>query len=84
MAAQARQCAEAGNRARDLQLKTTPGSAAIAEPHLAKLVEELVGNAFQYSPSDTSVTVQSYDDGHDFLLTVTDTGRGCLRKKSQT
>jgi signal transduction histidine kinase len=84
VAAQARQCAEAGNRARDLQLKTTPGSAAIAEPHLAKLVEELVGNAFQYSPSDTSVTVQSYDDGHDFLLTVTDTGRGCLRKKSQT
>ncbi|MEQ2005660.1 MAG: response regulator [Limisphaerales bacterium] len=81
VATQARQCAEAGNRARDLQLKTTPGSAAIAETHLAKLVEELVGNALQYSPSDTPVTVQSYDDGHDFLLTVTDKGPGMPPEK---
>ncbi len=78
---QARHCAEACNRARDLQLKTTPGTAAIAETHLTKLVEELVGNAFQYSPTDTSVTVQSYDDGHDFLLTVTDKGPGVPPEK---
>lgn len=81
VAAQARRCAEASNRVPDLQLKITPGSAAIAEAHLAKLVEELAGNAFQYSPSDTSVTVQSYDDGHDFLLTVTDKGPGMPLEK---
>jgi len=76
VAAQARQLAAAADRARDLQLKISPGSAAIAEPHLAKLAEELVGNALQYSPADTPVTVQCYDDGHDFLLTVTDKGPG--------
>lgn len=78
VAAQARRCAEAANRARDLQLKIAPGSAAIAETQLAKLTEELVGNAFQYSSPDTPVTVQCYDDGHDFLLTVTDRGVGML------
>lgn len=76
VAAQARRCAEASDRAPDLQLKVAPGSAAIAETHLAKLVEELVGNAFQFSAADTPVTVQCYDDGHDFLLTVTDRGQG--------
>ncbi|MBI5803024.1 MAG: response regulator [Verrucomicrobia bacterium] len=76
VAAQARRCAEAGARTPDLQLKISPGSAAIAEAHLAKLVEELVGNALQYSSSGTPVTVQSYDDGHDFLLTVMDKGPG--------
>lgn len=76
VAAQARQCAEAGGRTRDLQLKIAPGHAAIAEAHLAKLAEELVGNAVQYSSPDTPVTVQCYDDGHDFLLTVTDRGQG--------
>ena len=76
VAEQARRCAQIGERERDLQLKISPGSAALAEPHLAKLVEELVGNAFQYSASDTPITVQSYDDGHDFLLTVTDKGSG--------
>ena len=81
VAAQARLCADAANRARDLQLKTTPGTAAIAEAHLAKLVGELVGNAIQYSPLDTAVTVQSYDDGHDFLLTVTDKGPGMPPEK---
>lgn len=72
----ARRCAAAADRAPDLQLKTSPGTAAIAETHLAKLVAELVGNALQYSPRATPVTLQGYDDGHDFLLTVTDHGPG--------
>lgn len=76
VAAQARAIAGAADRARDLQLKISPGAAAMAEPHLARLAEELIGNAFHYSPSATPVTVQCYDDGHDFLLTVTDKGPG--------
>ncbi len=66
---------EAG-RIKDLQLKLAPGSVAMAGLHFAKLVEELLRNAFQYSPLHTPVTVQCYNDGHDFLLTVTDRGRG--------
>lgn len=72
----ASQCAETSGRAGDLQLKTTSASAAIAQALLAKLAEELISNAFQYSSADTPVTVQCYDDGHDFLLTVSDRGRG--------
>ncbi len=76
VAAQARRCADAAERMGDLQLKTAPGSAAITEARLAKLVEEVVRNAFQYSPVGTPVTVQCVDDGTSFLLTVTDHGRG--------
>ncbi len=76
VAAQARRSAEAAGRPGDLQLKVAPGSAAVGETLLAKLVEELAGNAFQYSTAGTPVTVQCYDDGHDFLLTVADRGRG--------
>jgi DNA-binding response OmpR family regulator/anti-sigma regulatory factor (Ser/Thr protein kinase) len=76
VAAQARRCAEAAERAGDLKLKAAPGSAAISEARLTKLVEELVGNAFQYSPPGAAVTVQCVDDGTNFLLTVTDQGRG--------
>ncbi len=76
VAGQARRCAESADRARDLQLKIAPGSAAIAEKQLAKLVEELVGNSFLYSSAGTPVSVQCYDDGHDFLIPITDKGRG--------
>jgi len=76
VAAQARRSADLAGRADDLKLKTAPGSAAITEARLAKLVEELVGNAFQYSSAGTPVTVQCVDDGTNFLLTVTDQGRG--------
>ena len=76
VAAEARRCAETAGRAQDLQLRISPGSASIARVQLAKLVEELVGNAFKFSALGQAVTAQCSDDGHDFLLTVTDKGQG--------
>ncbi len=76
VAAQASRWAAACGRDADLELKLTPCSAAIAAPFIAKLVEELVANAFQGSAAGTPVSVQCYDDGHNFLLTVVDQGRG--------
>lgn len=84
VASQARRCAEFAERTGDLKLKTAPGSAAIAEARLAKLVEELVGNACQYSSAGTPVTVQCVDDGTNFLLTVTDQGRGIKPEQMAT
>ncbi len=80
--AQARRCAEAAGRADDLRLKTVPGSAAITEARLAKLVEELVDNAFQFSSAGTPVSVQCVDDGTSFLLTVSDQGRGMTAERA--
>lgn len=76
VAAQARQSADNAGRMPDLKLKTVAGSAAITEGRLAKLVEELVNNAFHYSAKGTPVTVQCVDDGTSFLMTVTDQGVG--------
>lgn len=76
VAAEARRCANTVGRVQDLQLRISPGSASIARVQLAKLVEELVGNAFKFSALGQAVTAQCSDDGHDFLLTVTDKGHG--------
>ncbi len=76
IALQARLQAEAVGRNSDLKLMLTPCTVAMAEPHLAKLVAELVANALHFSPLHTPVSVQCYDDGHAFLLTVADQGRG--------
>lgn len=76
VAVPARQCAVAAGREGDLRLNLALCTAAISEVRLAKLVEELVRNAFAYSPAGTPVTVQCYDDGHGFLLTIHDQGRG--------
>jgi two-component system sensor histidine kinase/response regulator len=73
---QARLQADAAGRSSDLKLKLAPCTVAMAEPHLAKLVAELVANAFQFSPLHTPVNVQCLDDGHNFLLTVADQGPG--------
>lgn len=81
VARQARLQAETAGRGADLKLKLAPCSAAMAEPQFAKLVAELVANAFQFSPLCTPVSVQCYDDGHDFLLTVVDQGCGISRAR---
>ncbi len=76
--AQACQNAALANRECDLVLNLTECSAAISSLCLGKMVEELTGNAFRFSAPGSLVKVSCSDDGHDFLLTVTDQGCGML------
>ncbi len=46
------------------------------EDYLKKMVEELVDNAFKFSPEGTPVEVRLIEAPDRFLLTITDQGRG--------
>ena len=72
----ARAQARAANRPADLVLSVADGSLAIAEDYLAKIVNELVQNAFKFSPGGTVVRVGMTDFPDFMVLTISDSGRG--------
>ncbi|ERT08857.1 response regulator [Lyngbya aestuarii BL J] len=63
------------NRETDLQLKLQDSPVKIAATRLAKLVEELVNNAFKFSEPGTPVSVKTEVKDNKFVLLVSDKGR---------
>src|SRR5437868_1880008 len=72
----AREQAQLANRAPDLLLELAGKPAPISEEYLAKIVDELVQNAFKFSDGGTPVRVRLEDLSTGMLLTITDQGRG--------
>jgi len=72
----ARAQAQAAKRAEDLVLELADRPMPISEDYLAKIVEELVQNAFKFSESHTPVRVALFDLPNGVALSVTDRGRG--------
>ncbi len=68
--------AEQFKRAADLKIALADVRAAISAELLGKIVEELVDNAFKFSPPGTPVTVDAATVGGEFRLSVADQGRG--------
>ncbi|MBD1936985.1 response regulator [Microcoleus sp. FACHB-68] len=63
-------------RAPDLHLDIEETSVKISPERLMKLVEELVDNAFKFSETGTPVKVASRIENNQFILSVTNQGRG--------
>jgi signal transduction histidine kinase len=59
-----------------LLLKVENASVLVPSENLAKIVEEIVDNAFKFSEPGKPVLVATEADGGRFLLTVADKGRG--------
>jgi len=72
----ARQQAQKADRMADLDLNLQDGPARIEESHLTYLLEELIENAFKFSPAGTPVRVNSKVSGDAVTITITDQGRG--------
>jgi two-component system sensor histidine kinase/response regulator len=72
----ARQQAKHANRADDLQLNLQDSSVAIDSVRLAKIVEELLDNAFKFSLEGTPVVLSTLVENQTFILSVKDQGRG--------
>jgi signal transduction histidine kinase len=72
----ARAQAQLANRPGDLVLELGGGPVAISEEYLAKIVDELVQNAFKFSQAGTQVRVALSDAGNAITLSVSDRGRG--------
>jgi two-component system sensor histidine kinase/response regulator len=72
----ARTVAERVKRAADLKLDLADAAVRIADLHLAKLVEELLDNAFKFSSPGTVVELKGETVGEAYQLRVIDHGRG--------
>ena len=72
----AREQAQAAHRPHDIALELADEPVPISEDYLAKIVDELVHNAFKFSQAGTKVQVTLADAPNGVTLTVTDQGRG--------
>ena len=72
----ARAQARTANRAEDLKLELADQPVQISEGYLAKIVDEVVQNAFKFSEPGKRVSVRLSSSSNGVLLTVTDQGRG--------
>jgi len=72
----ARDQAQLAKRSNDLVLELANLSMPISSEYLAKIVDELVQNAFKFSPANTRVRVTLADAGNFVTLTISDNGRG--------
>jgi len=72
----ARAQADQANRSHDLTLELNDYSLPVSEEHLAKIVDELVQNAFKFSQTGTRVSVSLSNSEGAVTLAVTDHGRG--------
>ncbi|MBD1812185.1 response regulator [Microcoleus vaginatus DQ-U2] len=72
----ARQQAKHANRTEDLQLNLQDSSVAMDSVRLAKIVEELLDNAFKFSLEGTPVLLNTFVENQTFILSVKDKGRG--------
>jgi two-component system sensor histidine kinase/response regulator len=73
---QARAQAQMAKRQEDLVLELADVPVPMSEEYLAKIVDELVQNAFKFSQAGSRVKVTSSESQGSFTLTVADQGRG--------
>ncbi len=68
--------ADRNRRRQDLELELTDAPVQISDMYLGKIAEELVDNAFKFSPLGTPVRVRLYPEDSWLVLAVMDRGRG--------
>jgi signal transduction histidine kinase len=63
-------------RLADLEYDISESQVAVSEVHFEKIFDELIDNAFKFSTAGTKVSVTSVVEKNDFVLVITDRGRG--------
>ncbi len=64
------------NRERDVVLSMSDASLQISDQHLSRIIDEIVHNAFKFSPPGTLVEISAWADENDYHIRVTNEGRG--------
>lgn len=81
--ASAERAAQEAHRGADLQMEIQSVRHPIRESHLARLVQELLENAFKFSEPGSKVLISSQISGGKWTLDVTDRGRGMTAEQIQ-
>ena len=72
----ARAQAEQAHRPNDLELDLLDLAIPMSEDYLGKVINELVQNAFKFSPTGTRVSLTLFEAPNHVTLSITDRGRG--------
>jgi two-component system, sensor histidine kinase and response regulator len=70
-------------RGADLVLELSTASVAISSQFFLKIVEEILDNAFRYSPKESEVCVSASRSGDSITIVVKDKGRGMTPEQIQ-
>jgi two-component system sensor histidine kinase/response regulator len=68
--------AEKVQRQNDLKVEMVDAGVRISEKSLHKIVDELLDNAFKFSEPGTPIHITTEVNGHQWMLKITDQGRG--------
>jgi signal transduction histidine kinase len=71
-----KEVSERHGRKKDLAIEVRGGEASILEDYFAKIVGELLENAFKFSDEGSPVRVEYFSEGGQAILRITDAGRG--------
>ena len=75
------QMAKKMQRQQDVTVELAEAEARISEANLQKIVAELLDNALKFSEAGTPVCVTSKTEGDQFILSITDQGRGMSQEQ---
>lgn len=64
------------DRMNDLMLSLTNAPINIPENHFSKVIEEVIDNAFKFSPSGSEVKISAYKARNYYNISIADRGRG--------
>jgi two-component system sensor histidine kinase/response regulator len=70
-------------RSSDVTLELCDSPVAISSGYLTKICEELLDNAFKFSPAGTEVKVTTSSTRESFNIAITDRGRGMTQQQVQ-
>jgi two-component system sensor histidine kinase/response regulator len=73
--------AQSSHREGDLKLELEEGIVDMAVQHVQKIIEELLSNAFKFSPPGTPVVVSGHLQGESYTLSIQDHGRGMTARQ---
>ncbi|GAB4516241.1 MAG: response regulator [Anaerolineae bacterium] len=68
--------ADKAERTADLKVSTEPAILNISDENFNKIIWELVENAFKFSRTGSDVKVDACVDGKNYVITISDQGRG--------
>jgi signal transduction histidine kinase len=79
----AKELASSFNRSTDLVLNLSPMSLAISERYVEQLLQQLIDNAFKFSPAGTEVIISTACEHDRSMITIKDNGRGISEDREQ-
>lgn len=77
-------CAEKAthyHRIADLDVQAGSGDAAINDEYLGRILQEVVDNAFKFSPEGSRVTIKGSVENNCYVIVVMDRGRGMTEEQ---